>query len=223
MRMRDLVERTGVPRTTIHHYLREGLLPKPRKTAANAAVYDESHIERLRLVCALRGEELGPHTVERVRSILALVDGGLEPVVASRLQGLSPGLAPKEVDHVRRRAASDVARDAGVSLGTVRRLIEAGLLVASRRGGARDAFDAADVEMARSYAELMELTGLRISDLAPVADLLTELVRYEEALTSVATTGCQPEESLRIRGTLERCMRAVHAYLIARAAVRPDA
>jgi DNA-binding transcriptional MerR regulator len=90
MRMKELVERTGVPRTTIHHYQREGLLPPARKTAANTAVYGPEHEERVRLVTALRGEELGPFAIDAIRSILAMIDRGIEPDVAASLHSI-PG------------------------------------------------------------------------------------------------------------------------------------
>lgn len=224
MRMRDLVERTGVPRTTIHHYLREGLLPPPEKTSANAAVYTDAHVERLRLVAALRGDELGPHAIGEIRRILALVDAGVDPAVAGRLEALTT-VRRSGAGEVSRtfRGASEVAREARVSLSTVRRLIDAGLLLARRApGGDRDDFDVADVEMTRAYAELMGLAGLDVPDLAPVAQLLAELVRYEDALARVATSGRQAGDVLRIQGVLERCMRAAHAYVLARAAAHGE-
>lgn len=55
MRISELSRRSGVPVTTIKYYLREGLLPPGRPTAANQADYDESHARRLRLVRALVG------------------------------------------------------------------------------------------------------------------------------------------------------------------------
>jgi AcrR family transcriptional regulator len=50
----DLVSRTGVPAATIHHYLRTGLLPRPKKVAPNRFVYDERHVRALKLIRTLR-------------------------------------------------------------------------------------------------------------------------------------------------------------------------
>lgn len=55
MRISELSRRSGVPVTTIKYYLREGLLPPGRPTAANQAEYEESHARRLRLIRALVG------------------------------------------------------------------------------------------------------------------------------------------------------------------------
>ncbi|KMS68671.1 transcriptional regulator [Streptomyces viridochromogenes] len=55
MRISELSRRSGVSVTTIKYYLREGLLPAGRQTAATQAEYDEHHLRRLRLVRALTG------------------------------------------------------------------------------------------------------------------------------------------------------------------------
>jgi DNA-binding transcriptional MerR regulator len=65
MRMAELASRSGVPRETIHFYLREGLLPRPRKAGRTVAYYDEGHLERLRLVRRLREEKYLPIAVIR--------------------------------------------------------------------------------------------------------------------------------------------------------------
>lgn len=52
--MSQLVERTGVPAATIRYYLSAGLLPPPAKVAANRYLYDERHVELVRLVRLLR-------------------------------------------------------------------------------------------------------------------------------------------------------------------------
>lgn len=55
MRISELSRRSGVSVTTIKYYLREGLLPPGRQTAATQAEYDEHHLRRLRLIRALTG------------------------------------------------------------------------------------------------------------------------------------------------------------------------
>jgi AcrR family transcriptional regulator len=52
--LRDLVERTRVPATTIHHYQRLGLLPPSARVAPNRFVYDDRHVQALRLIRLLR-------------------------------------------------------------------------------------------------------------------------------------------------------------------------
>ncbi len=47
MRINELEKRAGVPKTTIHFYVRNGLLHPPLKTGRTMAYYDESHLKRL--------------------------------------------------------------------------------------------------------------------------------------------------------------------------------
>jgi DNA-binding transcriptional MerR regulator len=54
LKIRDLVERTGVSKETVHFYIREGLLPKPRKRGKNIADYTETHVERIRMIKELQ-------------------------------------------------------------------------------------------------------------------------------------------------------------------------
>ncbi|CAB1080008.1 hypothetical protein JY97_00920 [Alkalispirochaeta odontotermitis] len=54
MKISELVKRTGVPKETIHFYIREGLLRKPRKSGVNSAIYNERHVDQIRLIKDLR-------------------------------------------------------------------------------------------------------------------------------------------------------------------------
>jgi DNA-binding transcriptional MerR regulator len=72
MRISALSERTGVPIGTIKYYLREGLLAPGERTSRTTAEYDESHVERLRLVRALI--EAGGLGIAAVRRIVDVLD-----------------------------------------------------------------------------------------------------------------------------------------------------
>jgi len=52
MKISELVERTKVARETIHYYIREGVLAKPRKKGKNTADYDESYVDQ---ICIIKG------------------------------------------------------------------------------------------------------------------------------------------------------------------------
>jgi DNA-binding transcriptional MerR regulator len=54
MKIRELIKQTGVSKETIHYYMREGILQRPRKTGKNSADYSESHVEQIRTIKALR-------------------------------------------------------------------------------------------------------------------------------------------------------------------------
>ncbi len=63
MKISELVKRTGVPKETIHYYIREGLLRKPRKNGKNVANYTENYIDQIRLIKGLRDNYYLPISV----------------------------------------------------------------------------------------------------------------------------------------------------------------
>jgi DNA-binding transcriptional MerR regulator len=47
VKLAELAKKTGVSKDTIHYYIREGLLPKPRLKGKRLADYDQLHIDRI--------------------------------------------------------------------------------------------------------------------------------------------------------------------------------
>jgi AcrR family transcriptional regulator/predicted DNA-binding transcriptional regulator AlpA len=56
LKISDLERISGIGRSTIHYYLREGLLSAPRRTGKTMAYYDASHVEELRRIRELQEE-----------------------------------------------------------------------------------------------------------------------------------------------------------------------
>lgn len=72
MRMAELSATTGVPVATIKYYLREGLLAPGESSAPNQAEYDDSHVQRLRLIRVL--VDVGGLSIAAVRDVVAAID-----------------------------------------------------------------------------------------------------------------------------------------------------
>ncbi len=64
---------TGCHIETIRYYERIGLMPKPPRSPGGHRLYEEDHLRRLTFI--RRSRELG-FTLEEVRGLLRLVDGG---------------------------------------------------------------------------------------------------------------------------------------------------
>jgi DNA-binding transcriptional MerR regulator len=102
MRISELSRTSGVPVPTIKFYLREQLLPPGRATAATQADYDETHLQRLRLIRALT--EVGRMSLATVRSVLQVVDLGAEATAAAvgaAHDGLPPAVPHADVPPAR--------------------------------------------------------------------------------------------------------------------------
>jgi len=95
----ELERRTGVPRSTIYFYVREGLLPPAQKAAASRAIYTDIHVELLARIHRLReqGESLGAIRGD----ISELVEAGRVPEV---------DLVAQQVDRTRRAILEAAAR-----------------------------------------------------------------------------------------------------------------
>lgn len=223
MRMKELVEVTGVPRTAIHHYQREGLLPPAVKTAPNAALYDSSHVERLNLIRSLRSDELGPLPLDGVRRVLDMVDEGVEPGVAVTLYTLPGGLGKQDSPGGRhgRLSLSQLAQDVGMSLSATRSLHESGLLPGRPGAGGVPEFDEADLAAARVIADILAEDVVRPADLVPIAELVAELVRYERVLASLITANREGGEAPERPLSPFPGLHALHTYLFSRLLPEP--
>lgn len=169
--MAELSRRSGVARDTIHFYLREGLLPRPRKGGRTIAYYDERHLERLLLIRRLRDEKFLPLAVIRrllERSEQTSHDEGVGPTerdveVLAGVLGLVPD--PDEAPLV----PSAAARAAALAHGIV-----------------ADAADPADDRILSLVDEALSLEGasreLTLRELGLVAEGQDRLVRDETAL-----------------------------------------
>ena len=101
MRISELARESGLPVATVKYYLREGLLPAGRSTAANQATYDASHLLRLRLVRSL--VEVAGLSLADVASVLAVLDA---PAASwHQVLGAAHRVLPPRVDPV---AAADL-------------------------------------------------------------------------------------------------------------------
>ncbi len=151
----ELSRRTGVPVATIKYYLREGLLPAGESTGATRAVYDDSHVRRLRLIRALVGS--GGLSLATVHEVLATLDepaGGTHGLLGSAQYGLGPA-APEPTDASRRRV-DDLLGRLGWNV-----YVDAPARAAL--ASALDALDAVDNELPEdlleTYAEAVDKIG----------------------------------------------------------------
>jgi DNA-binding transcriptional MerR regulator len=72
VRISELAEASGVSIATLKYYLREGLLPPGQARGATRADYDDTHLERVRLVRTLI--DVGGLSIDRVREVVTALD-----------------------------------------------------------------------------------------------------------------------------------------------------
>jgi DNA-binding transcriptional MerR regulator len=109
MKVSELSDRSGLPVQTIKYYIREGLLPKGAATAATRAEYDDRHLDRLRLIRALR--EIGDLSIASVKRVVGAVDDGkvgLHDLLGKAQYALGPVAERHPEDAGWRAARADV-------------------------------------------------------------------------------------------------------------------
>ena len=66
MKIGELEKVSGIPRSTIHHYVNSGLLHRPSKTSRTMAEYDHSHVKRLEIIQRIKLEYLKTAKTSRI-------------------------------------------------------------------------------------------------------------------------------------------------------------
>lgn len=204
LKMKELVEATGVPKSTILHYVNEGLLPEPVKTSVNMAYYDPRCIERIGFIKVMQSRHRLP--LSKIKNLLDLKDQGqdvsLRTELVQTIFGADEGTSLDE---------EAFCHATGLARSQVRDLIDAQLLLPLISGR----FDHEDVGLGRIYAQGLT-RGLNIEDLLFYPRLGKRIVDEEMALRRRLTHHL-PEEADAAR-TLQmvQAARATRSYVIDR-------
>lgn len=90
----ELVEKTGVPKSTILYYIKEGLLPEAKKIKSNVHRYSDEHLELIKYIKYMQHEMQA--SIGQIRHILSERDRSFSSSAAmlaplmSTLSGLEP-------------------------------------------------------------------------------------------------------------------------------------
>lgn len=116
MKIGQLSEKTNCKIETIRYYERIGLLPEPGRTEGGYRTYNEDQLKRLAFI--RRSRELG-FTIEEIRALLNLVDGGVytcgdvKSITMEHVESIRQKIADlKKLEKTLSRIASQCAGDA---------------------------------------------------------------------------------------------------------------
>lgn len=192
LKMKDLERRTGVGRETIRFYIREGLLPEPERPGRNVAWYDESFVERIRLIKELQEKRYLPLAV-----IKTIVAGDARPAPAEvdallaidgKVVAALPEGTPAEPERL-----SAIAKRTGLGVKEVRALADAGLVEIETRDGDRwlglDAVRLVELWARLRAAGFEDRLGFGPESLRLYVDVVRMLAREELRIFSRGITG----------------------------------
>lgn len=206
LKMKDLVAASGVPKSTILHYLNEGLLPPPVKTSRNMAYYDPACVDRLNFIKFLQKKHRLP--LEEIKEILRGPQPGGEFLAFQELNAVIFGRPPEAGELLDETAFCQAT---GLSLREVKELLAAGVLLPLKAGK----FDQEDVAMGRLLRGGLDL-GLTTAEGDYYHRFAEEIVDREMAVRERLTSHLPLEQNVRLTLELTRAARALRAYVIDR-------
>ncbi len=225
MKISKLSEITGVARDAIHFYVREGLLPAPLKTKKNMAYYDESYVERIKLIKELQTKRFLPLSV--IKQILSESEGKIdvdEIKTITELDGklfqnmeASPEFKPLTLQELVSRTR--------LSVEEVKEMKALGVLSPGERSG-EEAFGEDDIRIAETWSKIREAgfteeRGFSINLLQMYRDLIDVLVKKELRIFAMEVTGKLPEnEALRMAETVIPLINTLIGLMRKQAVVR---
>ena len=205
LRMKELVKETGVPKSTILHYLNQGLLPEPQKTSPNMAYYDPACIDRIQYIQQLqRRHRL---SLSEIKQMLDQKGQDLDFSIFNELDTIIFG----QMQDTRLLNTSDFCATTGLSRQQLKDFIEAKLLLPLQK----DRFDSQDIGMGKMYAAVSTL-GLGSEDMTEYVALCEKIVDHEMAVRKRLTHHLPYDEDAALTIELVRSARMMRAYIIDR-------
>jgi DNA-binding transcriptional MerR regulator len=155
LRMREVCARTGLARSTIHHYIREGILPKPQKTGRNTAFYDEDFVRRAQLVKTLQEKTHMP--LASIRETLnSMPDAAIDRIDPDRFTGVTRTIADSlRLASERELSRAELIERSGLSALELNGMAAVGLIDPIERNS-RTSYSPLDARIVLAFARIRE-------------------------------------------------------------------
>ena len=204
LKMKKLVDATGVAKSTILHYVNEGLLPKPVKTSPNMAYYHSSCVERIMFIKQMQSNHRLPLT--QIKVILEERDKGREVTPLIEMKEVLFGQSGRE--RLNKKAFCKVT---SLSSEEVNKYLSKDLLIPKEEGR----FDPEDVAIGRILRLARDL-GIKPEEAEYYPRFAEEIVAKEMAIHKRLVNNLSYEEAINVTMELTRVARSLRAYIIDR-------
>ena len=204
LKMKALMEATGVSKATIAHYVKEGLLPMPKRTSRNMAYYDASCVERVLFIKKMQANHRLP--LSQIKQILKQRDKGREVAPLIELKEIVFG----KDDRVRLGLPA-FCKATGLSREDIETCLGAKLL----RPREKDCFDPEDVAAGQMLRVCMDL-GISLTEAEFYPRLADDVVEKEMAIQKRLAENKPYEEAVHSTMELTRVARILRAYIFDR-------
>jgi DNA-binding transcriptional MerR regulator len=204
LRMKELSEATGLPRSAILHYIAQGLLPEPTRTGPNMAYYSPECIERIKFIKDAQSKYAIP--LSKIRVLLSQKDQGKDVASLMELnEAVFENGGGPSLDEEAFYAAT------GLNPGQVKELMDNGLLLPLEK----NRFNRQDVAIGKIYTQGLAL-GIKVSDMAFYAASAKQIVDEEMRLRRRFTAHLPDDQDAGLTQKLVQAARATRNYVIDR-------
>ncbi|MFZ5569952.1 MAG: MerR family transcriptional regulator [Thermodesulfobacteriota bacterium] len=221
LKMKELAEITGVSGGTIRYYIHQGVLPHPVKTHKNMAYYDESYIERIRVIKELQKTRFLP--LDIIKTLLADMDfsnGGDSRALVREIDkplfenGHSNGKPPS-------MSAEELSHHTGLTPEEIADMVRLEMILPGPEGR----FDGECIRLTEIVAELRKVglsqdLNFQVEHLRVHLDLIEFLARKEVELFSkrIAGKGIDRDTASKLArdaiGVINKLLPILHLRMI---------
>lgn len=202
LRMKDLVEATGVARSTIHYYVSEDLIPPPERPKPNVALYDPISVDLIRYI--RDAQRLHRYPLDWIRTNVKHILAGLPPDDLLHLNERLLGPPRPLVDVEEAKGQLDDAD------GALERFVSLGLVHPTTDGK----YDEFDIRVAE-VLQRAEDAGLPAEAFTGVVHALREVEAQTAAIAKEYIDSPMPMSAERAMLLVE-IMGRLHPYLLRR-------
>ncbi len=204
LKMKELVEATGISKATILYYVAEQLLTQPVKTSPNVAYYPSSMVERVHLIRQLQSQHR--FSLAQIRIILQEMEKGRD--VEALIEFNKEIFSQKEGDPLDRQA---FCKACGLTKAQVQTAMDLKLLIPE----SDSCFDTTDVKAGKRLKINLGM-GLPIEDLAFYSQLGEQIVAHEMDIRKRLIRTMPHDEALNTTLKITQGARFFREYIIER-------
>ena len=185
LKISELAARAGVEKSTIQHYIREGLIPTPKdRPHRNMHYYTADMVPRIKLIRELQSRRNLP--LSKIREVLSDEQLSDERGIEQLRSYLHTGPGALDLADAKPVSRTKLSEESGVEPDVLDRLEQRGFITSQRKGNTvvYDAVDAAIVHAVQSMrrAGFDESRGFKLEELEIYMKAMRELIVQEMRL-----------------------------------------
>lgn len=211
MKIGQIAKESGVPTTTIHYYVKEGLLRAPEKVNKRVSLYDEVVISQLKTIQSLQERRF---PLFSIKSILLRMQQGITFEEAEAVENSVFGLpARKSNELIDRKAYMEQTGLTPKELDEVERL---GLLMPLSSEKGKTLYDQDDVAMGKSVFKSFFISQVPLKDLQFYITLGHKITEQEHKLRKKFVHGLSAADNAKMTVELTNGAILSRSYFLRR-------